>query len=146
MLKTSVQWIKSKKKIYFCLQKYPQTMKGNNSAKVQKFIAKGKWDRNSFTTIQIAVGSHSHSYSYSRFKRLIYNNTLHDLAQIHETKTYWRPLAHLDLKGKALKSVWNKIKKLTNDAKMNCERHWKERKKEKDLCFQTKSLTGTREK
>lgn len=58
---------------------------GNNSAKVQNFIAKGKGDRNPFTIIQIAVGSHSHSYSYSRFKRLIYNNILHDLVQIHKT-------------------------------------------------------------
>ena len=55
-----------------------------NKAKVQNFIAKEKGDRNSFTIIQIAVGSHSHSYSYSRFKHLIYGNILHDLAQIHK--------------------------------------------------------------
>jgi len=37
---------------------------GNNSDKVQNFIAMGKGDRNSYTIIQIAVGSHSHSYSF----------------------------------------------------------------------------------
>lgn len=74
---------------------------GNNSDKVQNFITKGKGDRNSYTIIQIAVGSHSHSCSYSRFKRLIDNNILHDFVQIHKTQTYRRPLAYLDLKGNA---------------------------------------------